>query len=362
MTDKQPPSSPPADQKPESTSKGLTYRQSGVDIDRANLATQRIKELARSTFNSDVLSQIGAFAGLYRLDLSNLVNPALVSSADGVGTKLKIAAMAGIHNSVGIDLVSHCTNDILAQGAFPLFFLDYIGVGKLLPGVVEQIVEGLAEGCKQAGCALLGGETAEMPGFYPDGEYDLVGFIVGITDESKLFRTDMVQEGDVLIGLASSGLHTNGYSLVRKLFFEQEQLSLDSYVDELGKTVTEELLTPHRNYLPLIKELIRSDDLHGLAHVTGGGITENLARPLPQHLDAVVRRGTWDILPVFRFVRERGKVESEEMYRTFNMGVGMILIAAQQRAERVQDFLASRGEQFYLIGEISSGTGKVRYV
>ncbi len=340
---------------------GLTYRDSGVDIDRAKQAKKRIKELARSTFNSAVLSDIGAFAGLYRPDLSNFQKPVLVSSADGVGTKLKIAFLTGIHNTVGIDLVSHCTNDILVQRAFPLFFLDYIGTGKLEPEVIEQIVQGLAQGCSQSKCALLGGETAEMPDFYQAGEYVLVGFIVGLVDESKVREWGQVKKGDVLIGLVSSGLHTNGYSLVRKLFFEQEKLTIDSHLEELGKTVGEELLTPHRNYLPVIKELIQSDDLKALAHITGGGITGNLNRVLPDHLDAVIQRGTWEILPIFRFIRERGKVESEEMYRTFNMGVGMILVVAEGRAGRVQDFLAARDEQFYLIGEITDGSGKVQY-
>ena len=340
---------------------GLTYRDSGVDIDRAKQAKKRIKELARSTFNSAVLSDIGAFAGLYRPDLSNFQKPVLVSSADGVGTKLKIAFLTGIHNTVGIDLVSHCTNDILVQRAFPLFFLDYIGIGKLEPEVIEQIVQGLAQGCSQSKCALLGGETAEMPDFYQAGEYDLVGFIVGLVDESKVREWGQVKKGDVLIGLVSSGLHTNGYSLVRKLFFEQEKLTIDSHLEELGKTVGEELLTPHRNYLPVIKELIQSDDLKALAHITGGGITGNLDRVLPDHLDAVIQRGTWEILPIFRFIRERGKVETEEMYRTFNMGVGMILVVAEGRAGRVQDFLAARDEQFYLIGEITDGSGKVQY-
>ena len=340
---------------------GLTYRDSGVDIDRAKQAKERIKELARSTFNSAVLSDIGAFAGLYRPDLSNFQKPVLVSSADGVGTKLKIAFLTGIHNTVGIDLVAHCTNDILVQRAFPLFFLDYIGTGKLEPEVIEQIVQGLAQGCSQSECALLGGETAEMPDFYQAGEYDLVGFIVGLADESKVREWGQVTKGDLLIGLASSGLHTNGYSLVRKLFFEQEKLTIDSHLEELGKTVGEELLTPHRNYLPVIRELIQSDDLTALAHITGGGITGNLDRVLPDNLDAVIQRGTWEILPIFRFIRERGKVETDEMYRTFNMGVGMILVVAEERAQRVQDFLAAHDEQFYLIGEITDGSGKVRY-
>lgn len=339
----------------------MTYRESGVNIDRAQQAKERIKQLARSTFTPAVLGDIGAFAGLYRPDLSNLQNPILVSTVDGVGTKLKIAFLSGVHNTVGIDLVAHCTNDILAQKALPLIFLDYVGMGTLEPDIVEQIVEGLTQGCKQSQCALIGGETAEMPGFYKQGEYDLVGFMVGLTDELKLFRPDQVEKGDILIGLPSSGLHTNGYSMVRRLFFEQEKLQLDNHVGELGRTVGEELLIPHRNYLPLIKELILADDLHALAHITGGGITENLPRVLPETVDARVQRGTWEILPIFRFIRERGGVETQEMYRTFNMGLGMILVVAKQRADRVQDFLTERGERFYLVGEISSGTGQVRY-
>ncbi len=340
---------------------GLTYSDSGVDIDRANQAKERIKELARSTFNSAVMSEIGAFAGLYRLDLSNFQKPVLVSTTDSVGTKLKLAFLTGIHNTVGIDIVSHCTNDILAQRAFPIFFLDYIGIGTLEPEVVEQIVQGLVEGCSQSDCALLGGETAELPDFYQVGEYDLVGFMVGLADEFKIRDSGKVQKGDVLIGLPSSGLHTNGYSLVRKLFFEQEKLKIDTHLEELGKTVGEELLVPHRNYLPVIKELLQSDDLHALAHITGGGITENLPRVLPPHLDARIERGTWEVLPIFSFIRERGKVETEEMYRTFNMGLGMILVADRERAQRVQDFLAARNERFYLIGEITDGSGKVQY-
>ncbi|MGH9339438.1 MAG: phosphoribosylformylglycinamidine cyclo-ligase [Acidobacteriota bacterium] len=340
----------------------MKYSDAGVDIDRADQAKQRIKELAQSTFNSSVIGEIGQFGGLYRPDLIHFQKPVLVSSADGVGTKLKIAFLTGIHNTVGIDLVAHCTNDILVQGAFPLFFLDYIAAGRLDPGLIEQIVSGLAEGCRQSKCVLLGGETAEMPDFYRQGEYDLAGFIVGIVDEFKVYQARNVKKGDVLLGLSSSGLHTNGYSLVRKLFFDQEKLGLDAHVPDLGKTVGQELLTPHRNYLPLLKEMAQSDDLHAMAHITGGGITKNLDRVLPSHLDAEVKRGSWEILPVFRFIRERGKVEESEMYRTFNMGLGMILIASQLRADRVQNYLQNKGEQFYLIGEVVEGSGQVRYV
>lgn len=340
----------------------MRYSDSGVDIDRATQVKERIKELAHSTFNASVIQDIGSFAGQYRPDLSHFQKPVLVASSDGVGTKLKIAFLTGIHHTVGIDLVAHCTNDILAQGAFPLFFLDYIAAGRLRPEVVEQLVRGLAEGCQRSSCVLLGGETAELPDFYREGEYDLAGFIVGIVDEFKVMDPHHVEAGDVLIGLPSSGLHTNGYSLARKLFFEQEKLTVDSRVSELGRTVGEELLAPHRNYLPVIRELVQADDLHGMAHITGGGITENLPRALPRKLDAIIRRGSWEILPIFRFIRERGKVENSEMFRTFNMGLGMILIAAKGRADRVQDFLQTRGEQFYLIGEITQGKGQVRYL
>ncbi|RPI26496.1 MAG: phosphoribosylformylglycinamidine cyclo-ligase [Acidobacteria bacterium] len=340
----------------------MKYSDSGVDIDRSNEAKRRIKSFVRSTFNEAVVGDIGAFGGMYRPDFLSLQKPILVSSADGVGTKLKVAFASGIHDTVGIDLVAHCTNDILVQGAFPLFFLDYIASGRVEPPVIEQLVKGLAQGCRESQCVLIGGETAEMPDFYQPGEYDLAGFIVGMVDESKLLGTRKVEQGDVLIGLRSSGLHTNGYSLARKIFFETERLGVDSYVESLGRTVAEELLSPHRNYLPVVKELVQSDDLHAMAHITGGGITENLDRVLPSHLDGAVRRGTWDILPVFRFLRERGQVEDEEMYRTFNMGIGLILVVAKDRLNRVEDYLRARGEQYYLIGEVVAGLGKVRYV
>lgn len=340
---------------------GLTYSASGVDIDKANLAKKGIKALARSTFNANVISEIGAFAGFYRADFPGMEKPVLVSSADGVGTKLKIAFMMDLHNTVGIDIVSHCTNDILVHGAVPIFFLDYIATGKLEPRVVVEIVEGLAEGCKQAGCALLGGETAEMPDFYQAGEYDLAGFIVGIADQDKIYQGNRVREGDVLIGLPSSGLHTNGYSLARKLFFDREKMGVHTHVAELGRTVGEELLAPHRNYLPTIREFLANDQLSAIAHITGGGITENLDRALPSNLDAKVNRGSWDVLPVFQFIGERGKVAQDEMYRTFNMGIGMILVVPDNQADAVCCRLEERGEKYYRIGEIIPGSGKVVY-
>ncbi|HSR70579.1 MAG TPA: phosphoribosylformylglycinamidine cyclo-ligase [Acidobacteriota bacterium] len=340
---------------------GLTYAASGVDIDRANQAKGRIKELARATFNQGVVHDIGSFAGLFRPDFSRYSKPVLVSSADGVGTKLKIAFMTGVHDTVGVDLVAHCANDILAQRARPLFFLDYIATGHLDPEVVVGVVEGLSRGCREAGCVLLGGETAEMPDFYQEGEYDLAGFIVGMADEERLFRPEDVQPGDLLIGLPSSGLHTNGFSLVRRLCFKRLQLTPDSYVAELGRPLGEELLEPHRCYLSVLDKLLEDDDLHGLAHITGGGITENLDRALPSHLDGQVNRESWQVPAIFRFIQERGRVDREEMFRTFNMGVGMVLIVEAASADRFQEALRQAGDEPLVIGEVIEGQGKVRY-
>jgi len=347
--------------KNERQDQGLTYRDAGVDIDKANKAKQKIKALARSTFNRNVLSEIGSLAGLYRLDLSEYSNPVLVSSADGVGTKLKIAFLTGIHDTVGIDIVSHCTNDILVQGALPMFFLDYIATGILEPQVIAKVVEGLAEGCKQSECVLLGGETAEMPDFYSTGEYDLAGFIVGISDEERLYNPSHVREGDQLIGLPSSGLHTNGYSLVRKLVFEQERMKVETYVDELGRTIGEELLVPHRNYLKTVRSLVLDRKLSGIAHITGGGITENLDRVLPSGLDARVELGTWKALSVFSFIQERGRVSDEEMLRTFNMGIGLVLVVPEKHVGEVEGHFLSKSEKFFRIGSVINGTGKVLY-
>ncbi|MEE8583755.1 MAG: phosphoribosylformylglycinamidine cyclo-ligase [Acidobacteriota bacterium] len=340
---------------------GLTYRDAGVDIEQAKLAKRRIRELARTTFNDSVVQGLGAFAGLFRPDFGQFDHPLLVASADGVGTKLKIAFLTGIHNTVGVDLVSHCCNDILAQRALPMFFLDYIAAGVLDPGVVEQIAEGLSVGCRQAGCALLGGETAEMPDFYQQGEYDLAGFIVGMADEARIFRSEKVEAGDILIGLPSSGLHTNGFSLVRRLCFKRLQLTVESYVPELQKTLGEELLIPHRNYIPALRDLLYDPALRGLAHITGGGLTENLDRVLPAFADALVERSAWQPPPIFHFLQERGKIDPDEMYRTFNMGVGMVLVVARGSAERVERQLDSQAETHFRVGEVKDGGGKVRY-
>ena len=339
----------------------MRYRDAGVDVDAANRAYAGIRGLVQSTFDSRVLTDFGTFSGLYRPDFGQMERPILVSSADGVGTKLKLAFLTGLHDTVGMDLVAHCTNDILVHGARPLFFLDYIATGKLEPHVVREVVRGLVQGCKEAGCVLLGGETAEMPDFYQEGEYDLAGFIVGMADESRVPNTARVRTGDLLVGLPSSGIHTNGYSLVRKLFFEQERMSVDTCVDSLGKTLGEELLIPHRNYLPSLRNLVGQDALHAVAHITGGGITDNLARVLPPALDARVRRKSWDNLPIFHLIQKLGRVEEAEMYRTFNMGLGMILVVDRDGIGRVARELERAGESYVLIGEIGKGEGKVRY-
>lgn len=339
----------------------MRYRDAGVDVDAANRAYAGIRGLVQSTFDSRVLTDFGTFSGLYRPDFGQMERPLLVSSADGVGTKLKIAFLTGVHDTVGMDLVAHCINDILVHGARPLFFLDYIATGKLEPRVVREVVRGLVEGCREAGCVLLGGETAEMPDFYQEGEYDLAGFIVGMADESRVPNTGRVRSGDLLVGLPSSGIHTNGYSLVRKLFFEREQMSVDTHVESLGKTLGEELLIPHRNYLPSLRNLVGRDELHAVAHITGGGITDNLARVLPPALDARVRRASWEDLPIFKLIQKLGRVEEAEMYRTFNMGLGMILVVDRDGLDMVAAELERTGEKYVLAGEIGEGEGKVRY-
>ncbi len=339
----------------------MRYRDAGVDVDAANRAYAGIRGLVQSTFDSRVLTDFGTFSGLYRPDFGQVESPVLVSSADGVGTKLKIAFLTGVHDTVGMDLVAHCTNDILVHGARPLFFLDYIATGKLEPHVVQEVVKGLVEGCKEAGCVLLGGETAEMPDFYQEGEYDLAGFIVGMADESGVPNTGRVRNGDLLVGLPSSGIHTNGYSLVRKLFFERQRMTVNTYVESLGRTLGEELLIPHRNYLPSLRNLVGQDELHAVAHITGGGITDNLARVLPPGLDARVRRGSWENLPIFHLIQDLGRVEEAEMYRTFNMGLGMILVVDRDGIDTVAGELDRAGEEYVLAGEIGEGEGRVRY-
>jgi phosphoribosylformylglycinamidine cyclo-ligase len=339
----------------------MDYKASGVDIDASHETVRRIKALAKTTFTAGVLSEIGSFGGLFRLDTTGWKDPILVSSTDGVGTKLKVAFLANHHRTIGIDLVNHCVNDILVQGARPLFFLDYLATGRLQPDVAEQIVEGLARACKDNGCALLGGETAEMPGFYQDGEYDLAGFIVGAVDGELLINGRSIAAGDVLIGLPSAGLHTNGYSLARRIAFEHLGLSVDSRVEELGGAIGEVLLTPHRSYLHAVYPLIVKGAIKGMAHITGGGITDNLPRVLPAGTAARVERGSWEAPAVFRWLQRVGDVPEDEMFRTFNMGIGLVLICPAALAQTVIEDLRTRHEQPVVIGEITRGRRDVIY-
>ncbi len=340
----------------------MDYRQSGVDIDAGNETVRRIKALARATFTPGVLSEIGLFGGLFKLDTARWREPVLVASADGVGTKLKVAFLTGRHDTVGADLVNHCVNDILVQGARPLFFLDYLATGRLSPDVAAHVVEGLARGCRENGCALLGGETAEMPGFYAAGEYDLAGFIVGVVDRDRLIDGRSLRPGDRLIGVASAGLHTNGYSLARKIAFEQLGLDANAHVAELGLTIGDALLQPHRSYLKAIEPLLDSALVKGLAHITGGGITDNLPRILPDGVGAEVRRGSWPIPPLFTFLQRAGDVPIDDMYRTFNMGIGLIIAVAEEHENRVKDAVGGAGEKCFPIGQLVAGDRTVVYV
>jgi phosphoribosylformylglycinamidine cyclo-ligase len=339
----------------------MDYKASGVDIDAGHETVRRIKALARSTFTAGVLSEIGSFGGLFRLDTTGWKDPILVSSADGVGTKLKVAFMTNQHRTIGVDLVNHCVNDILVQGARPLFFLDYLATGRLLPDIAEQIVDGLARACKDNGCALLGGETAEMPGFYQDGEYDLAGFIVGAVDGEQLVDGRSISAGDVLIGLPSTGLHTNGYSLARRIAFDHLGLSADSRVEGLSGTIGEVLLTPHRSYLHAVYPLVVKGAIKGMAHITGGGITDNLPRILPAGTGARIDRRAWDTPAVFRWLQRSGGVPDDDMFRTFNMGVGLILVCPPALVETVVDDLRTRHESPIVMGDIVRGTGAVSY-
>jgi phosphoribosylformylglycinamidine cyclo-ligase len=340
--------------------KPITYSDAGVDIDSATRATDKIKELARRTFNERTLSEIGSFGGMFDGAFPNLKQPVLVASADGVGTKLKIAFLSGVHNTVGRDLVNHCVNDILVQGARPLFFLDYIATGKLLPEVVAGIVEGVANGCRENGCVLLGGETAEMPDFYSAGEYDIAGFIVGIADREQVIDGKSIAPSDVLLALPSVGLHTNGYSLARKLFFEVAGHEVDTYLDELGMTVGEALLQPHLSYLKVLDPLLETGLIKGLAHITGGGLTDNIPRILPEGCAVEVDKGSWPVLPVFKLMQKLGNVSEPEMYRTFNMGVGMVVVCAPQDRQAITSQLSDRKAECFEVGRVVAGERDVR--
>jgi len=339
--------------------KPITYSDAGVDIDAATRATDKIKELARRTFNQRTLSEIGSFGGMFDGAFPQLKQPVLVASADGVGTKLKIAFITGVHNTVGRDLVNHCVNDILVQGARPLFFLDYIATGKLLPEVVAGIVEGVANGCRENGCVLLGGETAEMPDFYSAGEYDIAGFIVGVADREKIIDGKEIVPGDALLALPSVGLHTNGYSLARKLFFEVAGYDAGTYLDELGMTAGEALLQPHVSYLKPLDGLLDSGLIKGLAHITGGGLSDNIPRILPEGSAVEIDEGSWPMLPVFKLMQEIGNVSEAEMYRTFNMGVGMIVVTSAQDQATVKSHLQQQDAAVYQVGRVNKGNREV---
>ncbi len=343
------------DEKP----KHLSYRDAGVDIDAAAAAKRRMADMVRSTFTDGVLTELGGFGGLFRMP-EGMRKPVLVSSADGVGTKLKVAFLTGRHNTVGIDLVNHCVNDILTTGARPLFFLDYIATGELEPDVVVSIVEGLSKACAENGCALIGGETAEMPDFYSPDEYDLAGTIVGIVEEDRVLTGETVKPGDLLIGLPSSGLHTNGYSLARKVFFDVLGLGVDDYVTDLGRTVGDELLEPHISYAPRLREPIDRGWVKALAHITGGGITDNLPRVLPGGCNAKIKPWSWPVPPVFKLIRRAGNVTEDEMLRVFNNGIGMIAVANSDVIDKLAAHFGEKG--YYLIGEIIEADGADREV
>jgi phosphoribosylformylglycinamidine cyclo-ligase len=340
----------------------FTYRDSGVDIERQDEALRRIKTLLASTRTPGVLSELGSFGGLFRPDFGGWRAPVLVASCDGVGTKLRVAFASGVHDTVGRDLVNHCVNDILVQGAFPLFFLDYVATGKLDPGILAAVVEGIARGCRETGCALLGGETAEMPGFYADGEYDVAGFVVGAVEAERLIDGSRIRVGDRLVGLASAGLHTNGYSLARKIFFEAAGLAVHDRVEELGATVGELLLAEHRCYLGPLRAPVEHGIVRGLAHITGGGIVDNLPRVLPEGTAARIERSAWPLPPLFRFLQRTGNVEQREMDRTFNMGIGMVVAVAPDDEAALVAALERAGQTHHAIGEIVAGAREVRYV
>jgi phosphoribosylformylglycinamidine cyclo-ligase len=339
----------------------MRYSDAGVNITVADQAKRRIAAMAGKTFRRGVLTPIGGFGALFQLDRKRWRNPILVSSADGVGTKLKIAFATGIHSGVGADILNHCVNDILTQGAEPLFFLDYLAMGKLDTTIIEQVIEGMSRAAKHAGCSLIGGETAEMPDFYAPGEYDLAGFIVGAVEEKMQLDPRRVRPGDALIALPSSGLHTNGYSLARKLVFGEAKLKPDTYVAEVSNKIGAELLKSHRAYWPLLKNILAKGFVTSMAHITGGGITGNLPRALPANVQAVIDLGSWPVLPIFRYLARLGKIERDELLQTFNMGVGMILVVPAKNVARVEAELKRRREKFYLIGRIERAVrGKAR--
>ncbi|GAB6099617.1 phosphoribosylformylglycinamidine cyclo-ligase [Halanaerocella petrolearia] len=338
---------------------GLTYKDAGVDIEAGEEAVDKLKEDVEDTFTSGVLTGLGSFGALFAPDLSDYNKPVFVSGTDGVGTKLKVAFMTGQHSTVGIDLVAMSVNDILAQGARPLFFLDYLATGKLEPDSVAEVVKGITTGCKQAGCALIGGETAEMPDFYSAGEYDLAGFVVGIVDKDKIITGEDINPGDKIIGLTSNGIHSNGYTLARKVFFDVAGYDVDDELDELETTLGEELLKPTRIYAKPVLEILDQYQVNGIAHITGGGLIENLPRILPEDTKAVINKDSWVTHSIFKLMQDIGDIKEKEMYRTFNMGIGMVLVVSEDEAEEVIKRANKLGEDAHLIGEVKEGENKV---
>jgi phosphoribosylformylglycinamidine cyclo-ligase len=336
-----------------------SYRDSGVDIDAQDEALREVRRIVRDTFTPNVMSDIGSFGGLFRASFEGIEKPVLVSSTDGVGTKLRVAQAMRIHDTVGYDLVCHCVNDILVQGARPLFFLDYYATGKLRPAVMADVIRGMARACRENGAALIGGETAEMPGFYGDDDYDIAGFIVGVVDENKLLDGKKVREGDVLIALPSVGLHTNGYSLARKVI-DKAGHDFQTVLPEVGK-IGEALLQPHISYLQPLMPLVDAGAVHALAHITGGGLTDNVPRILPAGLDARIKLGSWPLLPIFRFMHEAGNIDPDEMLRVFNMGVGMVIVAPPESVDVIVRQFTRIGQKFYFIGNVVKGSGRVDY-
>jgi phosphoribosylformylglycinamidine cyclo-ligase len=341
---------------------GLTYADAGVDIKAGDEAVRLMRQVVRSTFRPEVLTDIGSFGGLFALNTAKYREPVLVSGTDGVGTKLAVAILAGKHHTVGVDAVAMCVNDVLAQGAEPLFFLDYIAVGRLVPEKVADIVSGVAEGCRLAGCALIGGETAEMPGFYGADDYDIAGFAVGVVDRDRIIDGRNIIPGDVLIGLPSTGLHSNGYSLARKVLLEIAGYQPDTRLDVLGRTVGEEMLEPTKIYVDTVLPLLDRFNVKGLAHITGGGLTENIPRILPESLGVQIREGSWPVPAVFDLIAHKGGVAIAEMRRTFNMGIGMVAVVSNAEAAAVQADLTDRGLTGYIIGEVVSGFEGVKYI
>ncbi|WP_422659771.1 phosphoribosylformylglycinamidine cyclo-ligase [Paenibacillus sp. EC2-1] len=338
-----------------------TYKNAGVDIAAGNEAVERMKKHVKTTFRPEVMTDLGGFGALFQLNKDNYEEPVLVSGTDGVGTKLKLAFAMDRHDTIGIDAVAMCVNDVVVQGAEPLFFLDYLACDKVIPAKIEAIVKGIADGCNQAGCSLIGGETAEMPGMYAEGEYDIAGFTVGIVDKSKMINGQAIASGDVVLGLASSGVHSNGFSLVRKLLLEESGYALDQELPELGARLGDVLLEPTKIYVKPLLALLKEIQVKGMAHITGGGFIENIPRMLPENVNVDIEYGSWPILPIFKLMQDQGSISNKDMFTTFNMGIGMVVVVAEQDADQALQLLRSAGEEAYVIGKVTDGERAVTF-